>query len=780
MKLFKKYTTVALMSLVLAGSFAITSCNDDKDEFSTEQYTGGVKLNVWGPCPVARGGELRFLGSGMDHITAISLPGCDKITDLKVVSSEEVRITVPQNAEEGYVTIHTSEGDITTITLLSFLEPITVESITPSIVKAGETLTIRGEYLNNIHEVIFSEDKSNADIVIQEDDFLTHVRNEISLTVPVEAKTGTIILSDANEEMPNWIITDNEITVVTPAVTEIQTLESANPGDVITITGTDLDLVVSVVMANREEVDFTYTEKSGETQTVGNQGTITLTLPENACNGPISLVTASGLEIVAVNIGECQPTDIVLSPSTGLKGGKEVLITGKNLQMIATVSIITASGYSNVDFTLESNEKIILTFPVEGQSGDVLIDLKGGGQVISFLETAKPEVLTTDMLPAGATATIVGKNLDLLVSITFAGNVTAEVKDVSADHAQIDIPVTAQAGVATLNMANGETSEWNANISAPTGAYIISGPTEEDETSAGSIAVFSIGNPSMLSGVRVNGETVQYILNGSDLYVNLPESCGKGTVISLESSDGSSLEYSYDFIPATQVSLVIWSDIWECAGWNGNQDLAWGGFDWTSVPAGAVMSVYMTPTVGDGGWWCISLRHGDGWANIPGLADQYDTPENGVVSVTLTQAILDDLINNGGLVVTGDGYIMNKIVVEWENSLETVIWEGEWTNSGWGGNQDLAWGGFDWSSVKPGTVLRAYCIPTDPSAWWCVSFRHGDGWANLPGDVGQQIDTPEDGIAEITLSKEIIDDLNANGGLVITGDGYTLTKVTLE
>ena len=776
MKLIRKYTTVALMSLVLAGSFALTSCNDDKDKFSTEQYTGGVKLNVWGPCPVARGGELRFLGSGMDHVTAISLPGCDKITDLKLINSEEVRITVPQTAEEGYVTIHTSEGDITTITLLSFLEPISVESITPLTVKAGETITIKGEYLNNIHEVIFSEDKSNADIVIPEEDFLTHQRKEITLVVPVEAKTGTIILSDADEEMPNWIITDELITVVTPVVTEIQTLESANPGDVITITGTDLDLVVAIVMANGEEVDFTYNESNEGNET----DVITFVLPENACTGPISMVTASGLEIVAVNIGECQPTDIVVSPSTGLKGGMEVVITGKNLQMISTVSVSTASGLSSLDFTLESNEKIMFTFPVDGQSGDVEMALKGGGQVYSQVETAKPEVLTTELLPAGSLATLIGKNLDLLVSITFSGNITAEVKNLSADQVQVDIPVTAQAGVAVLNMANGESSEWNANISAPTGAYIISGPSDEDEISAGSIVLFTIGNPSMLSGVKVNSESVQYILNGSDLYVNLPESCGKGTVITLESSDGSSLNYTYDFIPATQVSLVIWSDIWECAGWNGNQDLAWGGFDWTTIPAGAVMSLYMTPTVSEGGWWCVSLRHGDGWANIPGLADQYDTPENGIVSVTLTQSVLDDLINNGGLVITGDGYIMNKIVVEWENSLETAIWEGEWTNSGWGGNQDLAWGGFDWTTVKSGTVLRAYCTPIDPSAWWCVSFRHGNGWANLPGDVGQQIDTPENGVAEITLSKEIIDDLIDNGGLVITGDGYTLTKVTLE
>ena len=780
MKLFKKYTTVALMGLALAGSFALTSCNDDKDEFSTEQYTGGVNLNVWGPCPVARGGELRFLGSGMNQVTAISLPGSDKITDIKLISNEEVRITVPQNAEEGYVTLHTSKGDITTKTLLSFLEPITVESITPRTVKPGETLTIKGDYLNNIHEIVFSEDKTNADVTVAEEDFITHTREEISLYVPVEAKSGVIFLSDADEEMPNWIIVEDEITIVTPSVGEILTLEKANPGDVITVSGTDLDLVVAVVMANGSDIDFVYTEKEGENRTVGNEGTITFTLPENACNGPICLVTASGLEIVAVNISDCSPTDLVANPATGLKGNLGVTITGKNLQMVSTLSVPVASGYTEVEFNSDSNEKISFSFPAEGQSGDVILTLKGGGDVTVYLETAKPEVLTSDQLPAGGVATLTGRNLDLLVSVTFTGDVTAEVMSATPDQAQIAIPVTAQSGAAILNMANGESSTWNANISSPTGAYIIEGPSEEDEVTAGSVVKFTIGNPGSLSGVKVNGETVQYILNGATLYVNLPESCGKNTTITLESSDGSTLDYSYDFIPATSVKLEIWSGMWECSGWNGNQDLAWGGYDWSTVPAGATMTIYMTPTVAEGSWWCISLRHGDGWANIPGLEAQYDSPENGILSVVLTQAILDDLIANGGLVITGDGFIINKIDLEWENSRETVIWEGSWTNSGWGGNQDLAWGGFDWSTVKGGTILRAYCTPADPGAWWCVSFRHGDGWANLPGDVGAQIDTPEGGVAEITLSKEIIDDLDANGGLVITGDGYTLTKVTLE
>ena len=36
----------------------MTSC--DNDEISTNQYVGGISLNVFGPSPVLRGGELRF------------------------------------------------------------------------------------------------------------------------------------------------------------------------------------------------------------------------------------------------------------------------------------------------------------------------------------------------------------------------------------------------------------------------------------------------------------------------------------------------------------------------------------------------------------------------------------------------------------------------------------------------------------------------------------------------------------------------------------------------
>lgn len=792
MKLFRKYATVALMSLALAGSFALTSCNDDNDEFSTEQYTGGVKLNVWGPCPVARGGELRFLGSGMDQVTAITLPGSDKITDIKRISNEEVRITVPQNAEEGYVTVHTSKGDITSITKITFLEPISLESISPLSVKPGETLMLKGEYLNNIHEVIFSVDKTNADAVVPEDEFLTHSREEISLVVPAEAKSGSIILSDANVEMPNWIISDEEITVALPAVEEILTLAKANPGDVITITGTDLDLVVAIVMANGEEIDFEYIPA---TKAEGESGSIVFTLPDNACEGPVCMVTASGVEVVAVNIGECKPEDIVATPATELRGGDAVVISGKNLQMVASIAVPTAGDALDVDFNLDTNEKLSFTFPAEGQSGDVVLTLKGGGQVYVNLVTAKPEVLTTDQLAAGSTVTLTGKNLDLLTSISFAPGVLAQVSDASADQVTVTIPVTAVSGTAILNMANGEGNEWAANISAPAGAYIIEGPSAEDEVAAGSVAIFVIGNPDTLTGVKVNDESVQYIVNGSNLFVNLPTSCGKDTKITLESSDGSSLDYTYDFIPATHVGITIWSGLVDLAGWAEKIYLDKDLFE--GVPAGAIMTFHIAANSG----FQIQLNNCN-WQSFETLAEWDNWEGMSTISLELTSEILDNILtsddgwSNYAMIIQGDGCIVNQIDLEWENSLETLV-QFEWSDVDMG-NYSINLEGRPGNAlidagVKSGSILRIYCTPTadynpsDPAVhiqifdghWGAMTFDEINGGGQFNESTWGDMS-----LIEIKVTPDMYEKFTTltDWGycIIFQGNNIIINKVTIE
>jgi hypothetical protein len=125
----------------------------------------------------------------------------------------------------------------------------------------------------------------------------------------------------------------------------------------------------------------------------------------------------------------------------------------------------------------------------------------------------------------------------------------------------------------------------------------------------------------------------------------------------------------------------------------------------------------------------------------------------------------------------------DKIKMHHEGA-EDVIWSGSFDNTGWGGNQDLAWGGFDWSTVKAGQVLTVYGHMTDTSAyggWGCISLRHGNNWANLPDNAGGQLDWgPEDTSCSLTLTQEILTDIIDNGGLVITGDNITVTSVSLK
>ena len=174
------------------------------------------------------------------------------------------------------MTLKHAKGSITTKTPISFTEPISIESISPLEARPGDEITIAGDYLNLIHEVIFSKD-----VAVSEDDFLAQSRSEIKLVVPAEAQSGKIILSDAAEEMPNWIYSDEELTVVLPAVEKVLDLTDVKPGNTVTVTGTDLSLATRIVMPNGDDVEFSVNDEGTE---------LTFVLPANVSDGTIRMI----------------------------------------------------------------------------------------------------------------------------------------------------------------------------------------------------------------------------------------------------------------------------------------------------------------------------------------------------------------------------------------------------------------------------------------------------------------------------------------------------------
>lgn len=770
-----KLSALWMMCLILLGCLSFSAC-DDGDEEDTNQYKGGISLNVFGPSPVARGGVLRFLGSGMDKIQSVSIPGCGEITDIEVISANEIRVTVPQTAEVGYVTLKTPTGEITTKTKITYTEPIGVETITPNPVKPGEVLVIKGEYLNLIKEVIFFEE-----LPVGEADFIAHSRQEIQVKVPMEAKTGDVTLADASSDDPDALrnlIYVEGIVIILPSVEAPLDLTAKKPGDEIVVKGKDLDLVNTVKMPNGEEVEFAYDKSEG------GEETITFILPENATDGAVVMIPASGVEVAIANIGMALPEKVVATPADGLRGGDVITLTGVNMELVTT---ITFPGMEEaVEPASKSATEVKVAMPAAAISGELLLNTASGTSVPVTIATLKPEFMSfaNDAVSLGGDVTIQGKNLDLVAKVVYTGGAEVEVIPASATELTVEMPTMGtESGVLTLVMANGESVETGKlTINAPEFCYIPVLPGEETELKGGEIFEIGVANGDKLTGVQVNSQNVQYIINGDKLYISIPQAAGKGTKVTLISSNGT-IDYSIDFVPATEITTVIWTGVGDVGSWGGMSDLSWGGYDWSTVTAGTDLTIHFVEYETADYW---QMRFGNGsWTALPGSGGDISL-EAGAKSytLTLTQEMIDELVNNGGLVMTGCNYIIGKITLTEHISLETAVWKGSIDIAGWSGVEIGAETMFIDAGLKEGMILRCYF--TNLGAEPKVKLNSGH-WEQITNGavLEESMYAPDaNGVIAVEVDSKTASILTTvqqwGSGLIVLGQDCTLTKITIE
>ena len=777
-----------IISLLAVSVAILSGCKDELVD--TKQYAdAGVALNVYGPQPVMRGGELRFLGSNLDKITEVIIPGVSPITEINVVKAgvpSEIRIIVPKDGPEpGVVTLVAADGkEIVTKTSLTYLEPIELESFSPASVKADDVLTIKGDYLNLIHEVVFSDE-----VIVSEKDFTSHTRYEIKVRVPVEARTGVIGVGDIDETLeenaeliPNIIYSEDELTVAQPEVTSMTaTRFIANAS--VKISGRNLNYVATLNLPGAPATEFT----------VNGAGTeIVFNLPAVAQDGTAVLVAKSGVEVEAGNYVTVVPTSLSASPSP-VKAGSVLTIKGNDLGLVTGIDL---PGVAGVEF--EAASDITLTMPDTATEGDATLNMANGKSVTVAFTLVKPEFASFSENPAAAGSNIVikGLNLDLVKSVTFGGNLTVEVEATETE-ITVAVPTTAETGMVKLNLANGTSVDCESlTVNKPTACFITELPSAETEIYGGTVLVVPVENEDKLESVEVNGESVKFLLNGKTLYISLPDMAGKGTVLKLISSNGA-VEYTIDCIPNNIQKKVIWSGSWDCGSWSGNQDLAWGGFDWSSVDlsAGTVTMIFDFTQDSSQGWWQIALRHGNGWADLPENSFFELAAGQTQLEVPLTRTMLDDLIANGGLVLTGCNYTLTKITLKTEIPMDVTLWEGEAIADNWTAQPSLlADGGAELAAngAKVGSTVYFYITPLDP-AWklQIVEGHWGPTYASIcsvgndtEGGKFTEYDLDANGGRyALELTQEIYDKAMTQqwwgGVFLLNGDKVKVTKVTL-
>ena len=464
------------MCLFLLAGITLTAC-DDGDELSTDQYGNEITLNSFGPCPVLRGGILKFLGSNLDQVTEVNLPGADPITAIDIKASgkhSEIWINVPkEKCEPGIVILKTAKGgEIKTITPITYEENVELTTVYVGQEgnlsgNVGDLVTFKGDYLNLMHEVIFADD-----VRVPETEFVAHDRYTITVAIPKEAKTGRPMLSDANPEGENLLYAENAITIALPSAAGI-TPAKIKAGETATVTGTSLQLIENVELGGGVVV-----ENEG-IKTSADGKSLYFVIPGTATDGEVNLITFSGVKIPAGAIETVVPTELSAAPAP-VKNGADITITGKDLDLVESIAFPNAGG----ELKAAEASKIVATVPEKAQEGDISLTLANGKQVTVAYSLVKPTVTecTPNTLVAGNKVIIKGTDLDLVESVTLPGDPAQTVSEFAAQNAKaiaLVIPTACAGSGLTLNLKNGTSVEASGlTIQAATAPAISEAPAK--------------------------------------------------------------------------------------------------------------------------------------------------------------------------------------------------------------------------------------------------------------------------------------------------------------
>ena len=662
----KKISKIFAMLVVALVGLSLTACNDG-DDLSTDQYGNDISLQSFGPCPVLRGGTLYLYGTNLDQIESVNLPGADPITAYEILQSgynSKISIQVPaEKCEPGQIVLKTKKGgEITSVSPITYREDIEITQFYVGnegtlVGNVGDVVTIKGDYLNLMHGVIFAGSDT-----IKEAEFVGHDRYTIQVKIPAEARTGVITLTDTIKDGTS-LETKEELTINTPEATTIKD-RNIKAGEVLSIKGASFDQIASVKFegATVDAADF-------ESQSAAE---ITVAVPDKATDGTFYVVTKSGIEVPVGNIITVVPTQLVATPNP-VKNGAEITITGKDMDLITGIAFpnAAASQLNKVETT-----KVTSTVPEDAQTGDITLSLANGKTVTVAYTLVKPTVAscTPAAITAGEKTVIKGTDLDLVKSITFPGDVEQTVDKFAAQNAQaiaVTVPAACAGSGFKLNLKNGITINIDGQLSIKAATDPAIASVTPGEAIAGSTITITGKNFQNIQNLYIGSYKVNRYTSRSntEIVCQVPATAEVGTYkIVMEDPDGNKIEGpEFKVVPAEKdiAELVTNMD-------NGKItypfDFSWSSgsgkfyltkdvFEKVKVKVGSKLIVYKDPTVK--GQVQIN-KNEDGWPNITTIAD-WNPSESKLEYVFDETAV--EVAHSCGFAIQGDLTGVTKITI---------------------------------------------------------------------------------------------------------------------
>ena len=448
---------------------------------------------------------------------------------------------------------------------------------------------------------------------------------------------------------------------------------------------------------------------------------------------------------------------VAFGPSPILRT-QEIRITGTNLESVSQVAFpgegatVDKAAFNKVDA-----QNIYVNVPDESVPGKIKLIVGGEAVATSVTPITFEEPISissispTTGLSAGDEVTVKGDYVYNIYQAIFTSGVTGaavEAEDftyVSRREIRFRVPLAAESGVITFN----DGADWTYESETPLEilSATFTGLSTSTPDFGQQIQIFGTNLHTVETIMFPGGVTSEFTVSDDHKTIT--------TTIPAETKSGA-------------ITMVLYSG-------------ASITTDEYTVPTIAITSVSKDKDIKVGDVITITGANFDRieTVTLPGygiLADDEYAISGNTLTFTVPEGMSDgnlELYQNSFITVT------QKLMM-YSEAPETVIWAGNFEIGSWNtGMQDLAWGGFDWSTVKPGQVLTIYLKPNWVEGWSQIRVGNGS-WAALPGTADVNPLAEEDTKFTVTLTQAMIDEMVANGGLVICGAWFTITKITLS
>jgi hypothetical protein len=190
------------------------------------------------PIPAKNGQKVTISGKDLDLVTGIKFSG-NKDGTITKKAADAIEVTIPIDATEGSATLNTQNAKSVTSQIVTLVKP-TIASFTPSSTQALKPIVVTGTHLDLVKKVFFAGDKSL--------DVNNTNATSLTITVPSGTATGAFTLETSNGTQ---VKSANPLTLFAsnvPSVTGFP--KTAKPGQLITLTGTKMNLLTDVIFPN--------------------------------------------------------------------------------------------------------------------------------------------------------------------------------------------------------------------------------------------------------------------------------------------------------------------------------------------------------------------------------------------------------------------------------------------------------------------------------------------------------------------------------------------------